>query len=106
MILLSLEFFKIRRKKIGVMIVFFLLVEMMLAFITTSISIANHPDQAVWESIIFNIVTMNGLFMPILSAVVVSRICDMEHKGGDLENACCYQCEPCTSLCSEIYMRQ
>ncbi|KWZ76816.1 ABC transporter permease [Heyndrickxia coagulans] len=82
MILLSLEFFKIRRKKIGMMILFFLFIEMMLAFITTSISIANHPDQAVWESIIFNIAAMNGLFMPILSAVVVSRICDMEHKGG------------------------
>ncbi len=24
---------------------------------------------------------MNGLFMPIISAVVASRICDMEHKG-------------------------
>lgn len=24
---------------------------------------------------------MNGFFMPIISAVIVSRICDMEHKG-------------------------
>lgn len=29
----------------------------------------------------FSISSMNGLFMPIMSAVVVSRICDMEHKG-------------------------
>ena len=25
--------------------------------------------------------TMNGLFLPILAAVIASRICDMEHRG-------------------------
>src|SRR5690625_275086 len=79
--LLGPEYFKIRRKKIWIMIVLFLTIEMLWALMSTSMSNANHPDQAVWGSIIFNVSSMNGLFMLILSAIVVSHICDMEHKG-------------------------
>ncbi|WP_440706431.1 ABC transporter permease [Heyndrickxia oleronia] len=78
---LGLEYFKIRRKKIWVMILLFLIVEMLWAFMSISRSIASNPDHAIWESVIFNVSSMNGLFMPIISAIVVSRICDMEHKG-------------------------
>lgn len=78
---LGLEYFKIRRKKIWIMISLFLGVQMLWAFMSISRSIASNPDHAVWEAIIFNISSMNGLFMPIISAIVVSRICDMEHKG-------------------------
>jgi len=79
--LLGLEYYKIRRKKIGIMMILFLVVEMLWAFMSISRSIASNPDHAVWESVFFSISSMNGLFMPIMSAVVVSRICDMEHKG-------------------------
>lgn len=78
---LGLEYFKIRRKKIWIMIILFLIVEMLWSFMSISHSIAGNPEQAVWESIFFSISSMNGLFMPIISAIVVSRICDMEHKG-------------------------
>lgn len=78
---LRLEFFKIRRKKIGLMILLFLFVEMLWAFLALSRSIARNPDDAVWESILMNVISMNGLFMPILAAIIVSRICDMEQKG-------------------------
>ncbi|KXY07223.1 ABC transporter permease [Bacillus sp. FSL K6-0067] len=79
--ILALEYFKIRRKKIWTMIILFLIVEMLWAFMSISRSIASNPDNRVWESIFFSISSMNGLFMPIISAVVASRICDMEHKG-------------------------
>jgi hypothetical protein len=78
---IGLEYFKIRRKKIWIMITLFLVAEMLWAFMSTSMSIARNPDHAVWESILFSVSSMNGLFMPIISAIVVSRICDMEHKG-------------------------
>ncbi|RXZ80909.1 ABC transporter permease [Paenibacillaceae bacterium] len=78
---LLLEFYKIRRKKIGGMITLFLSAEMLWAFLSISRSIAKNPDNAGWESIIFSVASMNGLFLPIISAIVVSRICDMEHKG-------------------------
>lgn len=77
----GLEYFKIRRKKIGLMLTLFLIVEMLWGFMAISQSIAGNPDQAIWESVFFSISFMNGLFMPIISAIVVSRICDMEHKG-------------------------
>lgn len=79
--ILGLEYFKIRRKKIWTMILLFLVVEMLWAFLSISRSIAGNPDHAVWESVFFSISSMNGLFMPIISAIVVSRICDMEHRG-------------------------
>ncbi|RSL30070.1 ABC transporter permease [Salibacterium salarium] len=78
---LGLEYFKIRRKKIWMMIMLFLGVEMLWAFISINRSIASNPDQAIWESVIHTTASMNGLFIPILSAIIVSRICDMEHKG-------------------------
>ena len=79
--ILRLEFFKIRRKKLGIMIALFVAVEMLWAFMSLSRYIDRNPDHAVWESVLFTVSSMNGLFMPIVSAVVVSRICDMEHKG-------------------------
>ncbi|MGA8941294.1 MAG: ABC transporter permease [Thermoactinomyces sp.] len=79
--ILRLEYFKLRRKKIGVIMVSILIVQMLWAFMSISRSIARNPDDAIWESIIFMTSSMNGLFMPILSAIVISRICDMEHKG-------------------------
>lgn len=78
---IALEYYKIRRKNIGLMLILFLLVEMTWAFMAISMSIARNPDHAAWEAVLFNISYMNGLFMPIVSAIVVSRICDMEHKG-------------------------
>ncbi|EMA6344010.1 ABC transporter permease [Bacillus cytotoxicus] len=83
--LLGLEYFKIRRKKIWVMILLFLSAEMLWAFIALSRSMATNSKFASWEAIVFSISSMNGLFMPIISAIVVSRICDMEHKGETLK---------------------
>ncbi|ETT42292.1 ABC transporter permease [Paenibacillus sp. FSL K6-1122] len=78
---LSLEYFKIRRKKIWVMLSLFLAAEMIWASMSMSISISRSAANASWEALIFSIASMNGLFLPIISAIVVSRICDMEHKG-------------------------
>ncbi|MBT2764260.1 ABC transporter permease [Paenibacillus sp. ISL-20] len=78
---LSLEYFKIRRKRIWVMLTLFLAAEMVWASMSMSISISRSAANASWEALIFSISSMNGLFLPIISAIVVSRICDMEHKG-------------------------
>ncbi|ERI10386.1 ABC transporter permease [Aneurinibacillus aneurinilyticus] len=77
----ALEFYKIRHKKIFLMIVFLLCIELFWAFMSGSISLSRDPDAVSWEVIITIIAQMNGLFLPILTAVIVSRICDMEHKG-------------------------
>lgn len=77
---IGLEFFKLRRRHLFLMIVLFLSMEIAWAFISISMSISRNPDSAGWEGVFVTIASMNGLFLPILSAVVVSR-CDMEHKG-------------------------
>ncbi|MGD8190671.1 ABC transporter permease [Brevibacillus ginsengisoli] len=78
---IRLEFYKLRRKHLWLMTALFLCVELAWAFMAASMSFSRNPDNAGWETIIALLSTMNGLFLPILSAIIVSRICDMEHKG-------------------------
>lgn len=78
---IALEFFKLRRRHLLLMTMLFLSAEVSWAFISVSKSFSRNPDSAGWEGIIMTLSAMNGLFLPILSAIVVSRICDMEHKG-------------------------
>ena len=49
---ISLEFYKLRRKHLFLMITLFLLVEIMWAFMATSISISRNPENASWEQLI------------------------------------------------------
>ncbi|MBM7855326.1 hypothetical protein JOC37_001719 [Desulfohalotomaculum tongense] len=77
----TLEFFKLRRKKIFLMITLFLGFEILWAFMSVSISLSRNPNSPVWESILTTTASMNGLFLPIICAIVSSRICDMENKG-------------------------
>lgn len=78
---ICLEFYKLRHKHLFLMVTLFLFVEIAWAFMATSMSISRNPDGAGWEPVIAMLSSMNGLFLPILSAIAVSRICDMEHKG-------------------------
>ncbi len=77
----SLELYKLRHKRLFLMVTLFLLVEIGWAFMTASMSFSRNPDSAGWELLIATLSSMNSLFLPILSAICVSRICDMEHKG-------------------------
>ncbi|WP_281533259.1 ABC transporter permease [Anaerocolumna aminovalerica] len=77
----NLELYKLRHKHLFLMVTLFLLVEIGWAFMASSMSISRNPDNAGWEPLIAMLSSMNGLFLPILSAICVSRICDMEHKG-------------------------
>lgn len=76
-----LEFYKLRHKHLFLMMTLILLVEITWAFMATSMSISRNPEIARWETLMLMLSTMNGLFLPILSAICVSRICDTEHKG-------------------------
>lgn len=78
---LILEFYKLRRKRILPMITIFIGAEILWAFMAISMSMNRNPESVKWEAIIAVISSMNGLFLPIISAIVASRICDMEHKG-------------------------
>lgn len=76
-----LEYYKLRHKHLLIMITGFLAVEILWAFMAMSMSISRNPNTGGWEPLLLMLTSMNGLFIPILTAVCVSRICDMEHKG-------------------------
>ena len=78
---LLLEYYKLRRRRVWAMLTLFLAAELGWASVSMSISISRSTSNASWEALIFSLSSMNGLFLPILSAIVISRICDMEHKG-------------------------
>lgn len=78
---ISLELYKLRHKHLFLMVTLFLLVEIAWASIATSMSIARNPENAGWEPLIAMLSSLNGLFLPILTAICVSRICD---KGGNV----------------------
>ncbi|GKX28590.1 multidrug ABC transporter permease [Vallitalea longa] len=79
--ILILEYMKLRRKKIFLMITLFISVEIAWALMSVSIALSRNPSNSSWMSTMVTLSSMNGLFLPIISAVVMSRICDMEHKG-------------------------
>lgn len=78
---LTLEFFKLRRSWIFTMITLFIGAEFLWASLSVSIALSRHPDSNGWETLLVTVASMNSLFLPILAAIVSSRICDMEHKG-------------------------
>jgi len=78
---ISLEMYKLRHKHLFLMVTLFLSVEIAWVFMAVSMSISRNPDNTGWEPLIAMLSSLNGLFLPVLTAICVSRVCDMEHKG-------------------------
>lgn len=81
---LSLEFFKMRRRGIFPVILFLLAAELgwALGFQSKAFyGLLPDPHQPMWEALLLYISMVKGLIFPILIAVSVSRVNDMEHNG-------------------------
>lgn len=81
---LSLEFYKIKRKKIFLMTFLFLIVEIIWGLMNLNRALTNNSSMLSgfeYSYMIMNFSTMNGLFFPILISIITSRISDIEHKG-------------------------
>ncbi|MEK8131882.1 ABC transporter permease [Paenibacillus filicis] len=79
--MLALEFYKLRRKRILVMMTLFLGVQLIWMLMSISIYMSRNTSNASWETILVMAGSINGLFLPLMSAIAISRVCDMEHKG-------------------------
>ena len=86
MMYVRLELFKMKHRK--VYLTFFFILGVELLFIFSNYGRNSHfqsmvpdPSAPAWENLIVGPAAMNGLFFPILSAVLASRICDIEHRG-------------------------
>ena len=83
---LGLELYKLKRRKFFLTFALILGVELLFVFSNYGnnenfLGMISDPNAPAWEDLIVGPATMNGLFLPILAAVIASRICDMEHRG-------------------------
>jgi hypothetical protein len=83
---LYLECYKLKRKKVILSLLLILSAELLFVFLSYGnnagfLSMVSDMDAPAWEYLIIGPGMMNGLFLPILAAVLASRVCDMEHKG-------------------------
>lgn len=83
---LRLELYKLKHRKVFLTFLLILGVELLFVFSNYGnnknfLSMVSDSSAPAWEDLIIGPAVINGLFFPILAAVIASRICDMEHKG-------------------------
>lgn len=83
---LWLELNKLKHRKVFLTFLVILGVELLFVFSNYGnnknfLNMVSDPAAPAWEDLIIGPAAINGLFFPILAAVIASRICDMEHKG-------------------------
>ena len=83
---LWLELYKLKHRKVFLAFLVILGVELLFVFSNYGnnknfLNMVSDPAAPAWEDLIIGPAAINGLFFPILAAVIASRICDMEHKG-------------------------
>ncbi len=83
---LWLELYKLKHRKVFLTFLVILGVELLFVFSNYGnnknfLNMVSDSAAPAWEDLIIGPAAINGLFFPILAAVIASRICDMEHKG-------------------------
>ena len=82
--LLNTEFYKLRRKKVGWM-VFLVGIFQFVYMIWATHTENNYFIGQEWKSCLYNIFLLNVIIMPLLIAMIASRISDIEHKGNNFK---------------------
>jgi hypothetical protein len=77
---LLMEFYKVRRRKIGLTISMIIGVQALWILLATRNMDAHKLSQG-WMSCIYSFSQINCITMPIAAAVIASRLSDIEHKG-------------------------
>ncbi len=104
---LWLELYKLKHRKVFLTFLVILGVELLFVFSNYGnnnnfLNMISDPAAPAWEDLIIGPAAINGLFFPILAAVIASRICDMEHKGNTWKLLECNN-EPQIYLVLQIY---
>lgn len=81
---ISLEFFKIKHRKVYTTIISIMFIGFLWALWAQTYKNADEPIQN-WMALFYNISTLNCVIMPILIAVTASKLVDIEHKGNTLK---------------------
>mgnify|MGYP000956893371 CR=1 FL=1 len=81
---IKMEFYKGKRRHIWLSIIILIFAQMAWA-IWASGKMDDHRLAQGWIYMMYQFPIINSIVMPILSAVIASRICDTEHKGDTLK---------------------
>lgn len=81
---LAAEFRKINRRRIWLIVVALIFVQI-LWLLWGVRSMDAHDLSQGWMFFLFQFPLLNSIMMPIIAAVVASRLCDLEHKGQTLK---------------------
>ena len=75
-----LEFYKIRRRKVGVIILVLLGVQCLWGLLAFRHMDAKKLSQGYMQCL-YHFTVLNTIMMPMIAAITASKICDLEHKG-------------------------
>jgi hypothetical protein len=81
---LAMEFQKIRRRKVWAIVAALISVQILLALWGVDRMDAHELSQG-WMHFLYQFPILNSIMMPVMAAVVASRLCDIEHKGQTLK---------------------
>lgn len=81
---LAMEFYKIRRRRVWLIVAVLILVQLLWA-LWALWKMDAHDLQQGWRYCLYQFPLLNSIMMPIIAAVVASRLCDVEHKGQTLK---------------------
>ncbi|MEA4974058.1 MAG: ABC transporter permease [Candidatus Metalachnospira sp.] len=79
-----LEFHKIRHRRVWIIVAAMILVQMLWSIWGVGRMDAHDLSQG-WMSFFYKFPLLNSIMMPVIAAVVASRLCDIEHKGQTLK---------------------
>lgn len=81
---LSMEFYKMRNKGLGLVVIALTAIQLLWALWAMRYMNADELAQG-WMSFMYSFAQINCIFMPIFIAVIASRLSDVEHKGNYLK---------------------
>ena len=86
---LYLEFFKLKRKKVFIFMFFLISFECAFGLYQIHRDLTYDIKGFEMEYLIMELTDLNAIFFPILIAVIISRLCEIEHKDNFWKNLFC-----------------
>lgn len=84
MIALLMEFYKTKHRKIPLICGAFILAQLL--WFCVDIPHLSENDKAQgWQFLLYNLILIDAIMIPMLTAVIASRSCELEHKGSTLK---------------------
>ena len=81
---IKLEFFKIRHRKVFISVICIMVFEFLWTLLAQSYK-STADSLQLWMELFYNVSSINCVIMPIFTAIIASKLVDIEHKGNTLK---------------------